>query len=242
MTNRIRAVIFDLYGTLLQVGPPPPDADALWQKLFHETFQSATKLSRLEFSVATNQAIAKRHAEARARGIATPEVSWPAIVAEVLPEFQRLTPAAQEEFLFRHIQTGRTTRLINGAADVLRSLRGRCIKGVASNAQAYSIRELEAALQPEALELDLFAEELCFWSYHFGFSKPDPHVFQILLTRLEARGISAGETLMVGDRLDNDIGPARAQGFRAWLLTAADAEGTDIGSWGQLGRFLSRSI
>jgi FMN phosphatase YigB (HAD superfamily) len=31
---KIRAVIFDIYGTLLQVGAPPADADVRWQKLF----------------------------------------------------------------------------------------------------------------------------------------------------------------------------------------------------------------
>ena len=58
----------------------------------------------------------------------------------------------------------------------------------------------------------MFDPELRFWSFENGFSKPDPHVFRILTARLEARGISPSETLMVGDRFDNDIEPARAHG------------------------------
>src|SRR5882672_9667693 len=104
MTTKIRAAIFDLYGTMLQVGPPPADADALWRTLFRDTFRIDPRLSRLEFSVACNQAIARRHAAARTRGIAFPEISWPAVVAEVLPEFSRLNRHTQDEFLFRHIQ------------------------------------------------------------------------------------------------------------------------------------------
>ena len=72
-----------------------------------------------------------------------------------------------------------------------------------------------------------------------GFSKPDPHVFRLLSARLQARGIAAGDTLMVGDRLDNDIAPARAQGWRTWQLGAASG-GETGGDWAALGAFLAR--
>ena len=43
----IRAVIFDVYGTLLEVGPAPPDADARWQRLMvagkEKAFKTAGK-------------------------------------------------------------------------------------------------------------------------------------------------------------------------------------------------------
>lgn len=118
----IRAAIFDVYGTLIQVGPPPADADARWQALFHEFFKTSAPLSRLDFTIACQRNIAAHHEVARSRGIAFPEILWPQIVAEVLPGFARLTAAAQDEFLFRHIQTGRTTRLYEGVADVLQQL------------------------------------------------------------------------------------------------------------------------
>ena len=59
--------------------------------------------------------------------------------------------------------------------------------------------------------MDLFERDLCVLSFEHGFSKPDPHVFRILTARLLAGGIRPGETLMVGDRLDNDILPEAAQ-------------------------------
>jgi len=215
----IRAVIFDVYGTLLEVGPPPADADARWQSLFHKFFQTAPALSRLDFAIACQRTIAIRHEVARARGIPFPEVLWPEVVAEVLPDFARLTRPAREEFLFQHIQTGHTTQLFEGAADALRQfIRNRCLLGIASNAQSYTLRELDEALVPAALGLDLFERDLRFWSYEHGFSKPDPHVFRILSTRLALQGVSPHETLMVGDRLDNDIEPARACGWHTWHL------------------------
>jgi len=239
---KIRAVIFDVYGTLMQVGPPPTNADTLWRTLFQETFSTEPPLGRLEFSVACNRSITMRHTAARARGIAHPEILWPSIVAEVLPGFSRLNAAAQAEFVFRQIQIGRSIGLYPGVAQTLRWLADkRCVLGIASNAQAYTFRELETALATGGLTLSLFDRELAYWSFQNGFSKPDPHGYQMIRIRLEARGISPVETLMVGDRLDNDVTPARLQGFQTWHLSVASPE-SQSGNWEKLCEFLVRSV
>ena len=54
----------------------------------------------------------------------------------------------------------------------------------------------------------------------------------MLLTRLQIRGINPSVTLMVGDRLDNDIEPARAQGCQTWQLTGRP--GVQSGNWREL--------
>ena len=216
----IRAVIFDIYGTLLEVGPPPPDADARWRRLFRELLHIEPRLSRLDFSVGSSQVIARHHEAAHARGITWPEVHWPSVVTEVVPELVPLSHRDQDEFLFRQIQTGHTTRMIAETAATLRWLKERqSLLGIASNAQAYTLRELKEALAAHGLGMDLFERDLCFWSFEHGFSKPDPYVFQILTARLANRGISPHETLMVGDRLDNDIAPAKGHGWQTWHLT-----------------------
>ena len=222
----IRAVIFDVYGTLLDVGPPPSDADARWQRLCRDLLGAEPRLSRAQFSVASSQAIARHHQAAQARGIPWPEVHWPSIVAEVMPELVRLPPRDQEEFLFHQIQTGHATRMTAETAAALSWLKDRpSLLGIASNAQAYTLRELREALATHALGMDLFERHLCFWSFEHGFSKPDPHVFQILNARLAALGISPAATLIVGDRLDNDIEPAQAHGWRTWQFgLAADGD------------------
>jgi putative hydrolase of the HAD superfamily len=235
----LRAVIFDVYGTLLRVGPPPADADARWQRLFHDAFGRAPHLTRLNFTVACQKVIVARHETARARGIPFPEILWPEIVAEVLPEFARLETAAQEDFLLRQIQTGHTTELFPEAAPALRELARRgTVLGIASNSQRYTLRELRDALKAHGLDLDLFERDLCFWSFEHGFSKPDPHVFRILTVRLEARGIRPAESLMVGDRPDHDLEPARAFGWQTWQLVAAK-QNDRSGSWRELLAWLS---
>jgi len=48
-----------------------------------------------------------------------------------------------------------------------------------------------------------------------GLSKPDPRAFQ---AALEALGATPAECIMVGDRIDNDIAPAKALGMAAILF------------------------
>jgi len=226
-----RAVICDIYGTLLEVGPPPPDAGARWDLLWEDRLKTAPRLSLEQFSAECDRIIAAEHAAARARGISCPEVYWPAVVSAVLPEFAHLSEPERSEFRFYQAQMAHTVRLMPGVGDALRALRHSVrVLGLASNAQPYTVRELDMALAGVGLSRDLFIPNLCFLSFEHGFGKPDPHVFQMLTARLRALGIAAQETLLVGDRLDRDIEPARACGWRTWQLTT-ELEGMDSGPW-----------
>ena len=231
---KIRAIVFDVYGTLLEVGAPAADADLQWQKLFEEMRGTPLPLNRTEFFVRASQVIGNRHAEARARGIQWPEIVWPSVVIEILPGLAQLSANQLDEFVFRQIQIGRALRFAEHAAACLRRMKElQVLLGIASNSQAYTLRELDTALQGAGLSLSMFDPHLCFWSFEHGFSKPDPHVFRILTARLEARGVRPSETLMVGDRLDNDIEPARAHGWQTWHF-APIKQARQSGNWRDL--------
>jgi HAD superfamily hydrolase (TIGR01549 family) len=63
-----------------------------------------------------------------------------------------------------------------------------------------------------------FADLIAEWaiSAEVGVDKPDPALFQ---HALDGAGVAASEVVMVGDRLDRDIVPARALGMRTvWVL------------------------
>lgn len=238
----IRAIVLDIYSTILEVGPPPANADALWQLLFKETLNTPAPVGRTEFATRTSQIVARLHAQARARGIKWPEILWPAVVVEVIPSLAHLSAAKLEDFLLRQMQIGRTLRLADGAAECLRRLDAAgVLLGIASNSQAYTLRELTGALQDVGLKLSRFDRDVRFWSFENGFSKPDPHVFRILAARLEARGISPAATLMVGDRLDNDIEPARAFGWQTWQLASTKQTGPS-GNWHELLAWLATKL
>lgn len=234
---KVRAAIFDVYKTILEVSPPPPDREARWELLWRETVASEPRLSLPALAAACDAVVAREHTAARSAGIAFPEILWPEIVREVLPEIAARPETEQNEFIFRHTALAHTVRLMPGAGEVLRRLRDRgVVLGIASNAQPYTLRELGEALAPEGLTLDDFAPDLRFWSFTHGFSKPDPHGFRLLGARLRLRGIRLSDALMVGDRLDNDIGPAAAQGWQTWHLHAAPTGRG--GDWVQLQAWL----
>lgn len=237
----IRAVLCDIYKTLLDVGPPPPDADHQWEKLSRGALPRERSITLAEFDRGAETVIQREHAVAKAAGVAFPEIFWPAVAREAWPSLASLDEGTLDDFLFAHAQLQRTVRLMPGAADVLRSLSRKSVPlGLVSNSQPYTLRELDAVLVVEGLSRAIFAPDLCFLSFEQGFSKPDPHVFRLLSARLARHGLTPGETLVVGDREDNDIAPARAQGFRTWLISREDTAG-DAGGWPALGAALAQT-
>lgn len=235
----IRAVIFDVYKTLLEVLPAPSDAAVQWEQLWRTSLDAAPRLDLPGFARACDVIIAREHAAARQRGIPFPEIYWPAVAAEVLPELHDLPSVQRDEFLFRQSQLWHTVRLMRGAAEVLREARARgYLLGVASNAQPYTWRELDLTLRAVGLDQAIFDPRLCFWSFEHGFSKPDPHVFQILAVRLLSIGLKPDEVLMVGDREDNDILPARNMGWQTWRLSL-DGNADGGGNWDALRQALA---
>jgi FMN phosphatase YigB (HAD superfamily) len=229
-----RAVIFDVYKTLLDVGPPPTDAAARWAALWRDLLGCEPRLDLAGFAVAGKAVIARDHAAAKAAGVPFSEVYWPEVVREVVPEVAALDAAGQAEFAYRQTGLWHTVRLCPQAAETLRELQhSDRLLGIASNAQPYTLRELDEALATAGLSATMFTPALTFWSFAHGFSKPDPHVFRLLTARLRALGVAPAETLMVGDREDNDIAPARAQGWQAWHIAPPEAD-----SWERLQKLL----
>src|SRR5205085_8091036 len=67
--------------------------------------------------------------------------------------------------------------------------------------------EAEAALERAGLRADFIAS-----SARWGVEKPSPAFFAKVIA---AAGVAAGEVAYVGDRLDNDVLPAREAGMTA---------------------------
>ena len=98
---KIRAVIFDIYQTLLEVGPPPPDANRQWNAIWQEYFSVPARASLQGILTGCEAVIACEHAEVRRAGIPFPEVLWTKVAAEVIPELEGLAGGVRDEFLFR---------------------------------------------------------------------------------------------------------------------------------------------
>ncbi|RYD38374.1 MAG: HAD family hydrolase [Verrucomicrobiaceae bacterium] len=220
----VRAVILDVYHTLLHVAPGPSDASQRWEALWRDCFPSgdSTGMARpslKEFNAACRRETALDHACKKAAGVQFPEVEWRDIAKRAAPALAALDGMDQsglDKFLLTHAALERSCSVMPGAQGFLRAARKRgLLLGIASNAQRYTLGELRNAGVP----LRMFDPGLCFWSWREGFSKPDAGVFKLLSRRLADRGIAPHQILMIGDRADNDVRPARAAGWQTWLFT-----------------------
>jgi putative hydrolase of the HAD superfamily len=102
-----------------------------------------------------------------------------------------------------------STALFPDVIECLDALESRYRLGVIAN-QPTSVRA--------AMERDGLARYFEVWgvSDDLGLQKPDPALFAHVLS---TAGVSPVRTVMVGDRLDYDVRPAKAAGMRAiWVL------------------------
>ncbi|MGC4015997.1 MAG: HAD family hydrolase [Luteolibacter sp.] len=221
----IRAVIFDVYGTLLLGGGPvhpDPEVDEELAVFLHEHGIHS------EGSITT----ALAHAVQRSHAASTspfPEVDLHSLWSDILHR-----EIGQELFISLE-DIRQPVALMPGATDLLQALPPRPL-GLISNAQANTLPLLErltSLTQP-------FAEELCVLSYRHGQAKPSALLFECLTGALGGRGILPSEAVIVGNDPRHDIAPAKLHGFRTILVmadrdslrpgdtTAADAVVTDL--------------
>ena len=92
----------------------------------------------------------------------------------------------------------------DGAEQTLRALSARWKIGVIANQSAGT----EGRLRQWGL-MPFFS--ICLSSAEVGLEKPDPAIFDLALSQA---GCSPPQAVMIGDRLDNDIRPARLLGWR----------------------------
>jgi HAD superfamily hydrolase (TIGR01549 family) len=192
--ERYRAVLFDVGG--------PLDLEFAWESAVDGAIASACGLEGIRI----DQAMIEEASEAAVAAFA------PDAYAHMVETLCGGDPQAIERV--RHRVRAMTANLdvfqlrpdIDG---LLRRLRGRGLAlGIVAN-QPETARERLA----RAGIGDLF--DHVGLSGVTGFSKPDPRAFT---AAAEALGVAASACIMVGDRIDNDIAPAKALGMAAIQL------------------------
>ncbi|MBW1981008.1 MAG: HAD family hydrolase [Deltaproteobacteria bacterium] len=223
MAPRPRAVLFDVYGTLVCSVLGDLD-DQRRQSTSEDSFVQTA--NRFGFSRETGrlwhqlffEAIAAEHEDMRQKGIGHAEVLvdriWEAMITRAGgdPAVNRpRTLAAYREMIANPV------RPFAGVAETLRRLRSMGLRlGIVSNSQFYTMPILARALGIACEEL--FEAPFVFLSYRLGFAKPEPHFFRLVRTTLLAHGIGPEETLVVGNDEENDIQAAQIHGFQTVLF------------------------
>ena len=226
----IRAVLFDIYGTLLISGSgdigiaePLGRSHALVEALQSTGYKysgdpdSAVKEFR--------QVIERHHEHSRSAGVGFPEVNIIAVWREVTEQFyesgelnQQVTDKHLSRLAVEFEVRVNPVWPMPAMADCLAKLRGMgMVLGIISNAQFFTPLIFSALLKKDLDQLG-FAPELRYYSYRHGLAKPGQELYQLAKNGLAERNIECSEVLYVGNDMRNDIWPAAEVGFRTGLF------------------------
>jgi FMN phosphatase YigB (HAD superfamily) len=210
-----RAVIFDIYGTLL-VAPGGGvkvdlDADEMLRGVISDFGFTAPDSP----STAICEVVRKHHLAAMAEGNPYPEVD----LRESWREALGLHEATPTHDLVVAIESiWHPAHLMPGAASAIQQLAAAGLGlGILSNAQC-NTRHAFGDLW------SLFAPGLIVLSYQHGIAKPSASLFERVAHNLARRGIQTSETLLIGNDPLHDVIPAAAHGFKtAWFVGHPDS-------------------
>jgi putative hydrolase of the HAD superfamily len=240
----IRAVLFDIYGTLLISASGDVDVAEFKEEAVIQALKAGS-VEILEAAAARVgakaiellvRAIRGEHEKLRAEGIPSPEVDIVEVWRTVLEGLEALGMVSTNESTDLHRLSFRFELLANpvspmpGLRVALEDLRSRrMIMGLVSNAQFFTPIVLDYFLNDRVArdattpaEIPPFASDLIFFSFQHRRAKPDPYLFGLAREALADRGIRSDETLYVGNDMLNDVWAASQLGFKT-VLFAGDA-------------------
>jgi putative hydrolase of the HAD superfamily len=220
--GEIKAVLFDVYGTLFtgasgeMSGPGYEHRQARRIDGFLDGYGLAKRGA--EVRQAFYNEVGDRHKRLKQEGIDFPEVVYEEIWAKVLGWEDRAklkTFAAGYEMIVNPVYP--MPRL----GEVLAALKEKkLVMGIISNAQFFTPLLFPAFLGRSLEELG-FDPDLLFYSYKYGHAKPSDFMFRQAAGVLQSKGIEPEAAVYVGNDMRNDILPARGVGFRT-ILFAGD--------------------
>lgn len=219
LRERIEAIFFDIYGTLLISGSGDIGT-AITANVKPRKLKKLLLDYRLNDSVDTLQekligTIQARHDAMKRAGIDFPEVRieeiWSLItgiqdqrrVRQLALEYELITNPV---YPMPHMQ------------EVLEFFIQRDLPlGIVSNAQFYTPHVMEWFLQKKLIDFE-FEDPFLIFSYRYGRAKPSVCLFDLACKQVTKRGLAAEQVLYVGNDILNDIYPAQAVGFKTALF------------------------
>ena len=226
----IRAVVFDIYGTLLvsasgDIGATNRQSrESALQKAF-DSLGLRLGCPAEEASSLLTEMIHEAHDESRAGGIDYPEVDiveiWRNTIAQLVAAGAVDGPT--NEIDFRRLAVEFEVRAnpvwpMPGLAECLDGLHGRgMIMGIISNAQFFTPLVFPA-IAGKTVDQFGFAPELRYYSYEHGHAKPGRELYDLAAAGLTEMNLSPSDVLYVGNDMRNDIWPAAEAGFRTVLF------------------------
>ena len=224
----IRAVVFDIYGTLLisgsgDVGPDSADDDeqAFRTALVDAGIDSGSTFDRIGGAELLRSGIIAAQAERREQQIAYPEIDILAVWRGLFAErgLTTVTTAQLQAVALAYecrVNPVWPMPQLRATLDAIRALG--LPMGIVSNAQFYTPLLIEALTDSTIDQLG-FDPALCVWSWRELEGKPSQTLFRQLLRPLEQRyHIGPQQTLYIGNDCLKDIWTASSLGLRTALF------------------------
>ncbi len=236
--ERVKAVLFDVYGTLFisgsgDVGTSTRSADA---SLFAEALAACGFDGNEEATNLAERAwfdeIRAEHERLHKKGILYPEIRVEEIWSRVLEtldregfsvrESIRVDPLLSYRLSVEYEARANPVSPMPGMVDAISPLVERATPvGIVSNAQFFTPLLFDA-YTGNHIEEHGFRRELCVFSFSLREAKPSPRLFTPVLVKLsEKHGIVPEETVYIGNDMLNDISTSKRAGCRA-ILFAGD--------------------
>lgn len=229
----IRAVVFDIYGTLIISGTGDislvenPDSERPIREALEEAGITVVP-ETTDFAPRLLAAIRAHQQARRDDGIRYPEVEirdvWRDFIAQGRAEGTLRCEAPTTEMIAT-VAVAYEVRVnpvwpMPHLAETLAQLRARdLLLGIVSNGQFYTPLMFEAFLGQTVDALG-FDPEARIFSHALLEGKPSTRLYEDLRGVLERRGISPAETFYIGNDLKKDIWPAQLVGFKTGLFAA----------------------
>lgn len=226
--NGVKAVLFDIYGTLLVSGSgdvgtaaATNNAKALTQALIASGFGGDLGLAGQEGIKRLKTEILYEHKIAREAGVDFPEIEISEIWKKVLSSlFNIPTDPDQIQCLALEYECRVNPVFpMPGCLEVLDKLQKRGLAlGIVSNAQFYTPLLFSAFFKQTITELG-FNPDCCVWSYKELKAKPSADLFPKAGRFLKQNyGIEFSETVYVGNDMLNDVYTAQQAGCKTVLF------------------------
>lgn len=232
-----RAVLFDLYGTLVDIRTDEQDP-GVWSALAQFLGYFGVGIAPAELK---GQYFARVEFQLKKSPEPHAEADVFAVFRDIFEAYARAHVSRERviaaAMLFRSL-TRRSFGLFPDAAATLRRLRGRYAVGLVSDAQwVFTEPELEMTGLRDLFEVRVLSSRL-------GYKKPDPRVFRKALAALR---VEPAHALYVGDNPARDLVGARRAGlacvlFRPFPNGTGEAPDAVIGHHGELAAAVERLI
>jgi putative hydrolase of the HAD superfamily len=214
----IRAVVFDVYGTLLTSG----SGDVGVLKAASKTDALVESLAAVGITGVSGEAEMARFFEAieasHNRSKKNTMIEYPEV--DIVEIWRGLYPDMDDHqrFAIEYECRANPTWPMPDMADALEAIRERGLPmGIVSNAQFFTPL-LFSAQAGKTLEELGFSPDIGVWSYKLLEGKPSTRLYEDLAELLSFDDIAPEQTLYVGNDIRNDIWPASVVGFKTALF------------------------